>query len=54
MYITFQVDFEVKIVAGSPTRRVVLQETKTASATWIVLDRYVYLRMDATYVSAPL
>lgn len=38
------VDFEVKIVAGSPTRRVILQETKTANATWIVLDRH--LRRD--------
>lgn len=41
------VDFEVKIVAGSPTRRVVLQEAKTANATWIVLDRH--LRRDLQF-----
>ncbi|KAL1815675.1 hypothetical protein ACET3Z_018249 [Daucus carota] len=35
------VDFEVKIVAGTPTRRVVLQEAKMANATWIVLDRHL-------------
>lgn len=41
------VDFEVKIVAGTPTRRVILQEAKTANATWIILDRH--LRRDLQF-----
>nr|XP_033509305.1 probable serine/threonine-protein kinase PBL6 isoform X1 [Nicotiana tomentosiformis] len=41
------VDIEVKITAGTPVRKVVVQEVITIDAACVVLDRY--LRRDLTY-----
>ncbi|XP_027091232.1 serine/threonine-protein kinase PBS1 [Coffea arabica] len=41
------VDIEVKITAGTPTRKVVLQEVITSNATWVILDRH--LRRDLRF-----
>ncbi|KAK4340943.1 hypothetical protein RND71_039444 [Anisodus tanguticus] len=41
------VDIEVKITAGTPVRKVVVQEVTTINATCVVLDRH--LRRDLTY-----
>lgn len=41
------VDIEVKITAGTPIRKVVLQEATTCNATWLILDRH--LRRDLQY-----
>ncbi|KAI5650429.1 hypothetical protein M9H77_36434 [Catharanthus roseus] len=41
------VDIEVKITAGSPPKRVVLQEIVTSNANWAVLDRH--LRRDLRF-----
>ncbi|KAM7514743.1 hypothetical protein LguiA_004326 [Lonicera macranthoides] len=41
------VDIEVKITAGTPIRKVVLQEVLTSNATWLVLDRH--LRRDLRF-----
>ncbi|KAJ8541581.1 hypothetical protein K7X08_002397 [Anisodus acutangulus] len=41
------VDIEVKITAGTPVRKVVVQEITTINATCVVLDRH--LRRDLTY-----
>ncbi|KAG8378171.1 hypothetical protein BUALT_Bualt08G0110200 [Buddleja alternifolia] len=35
------VDIEVKITAGTPIRKVVVQEVATANATWVILDRHL-------------
>lgn len=34
-----QVDIEVKITAGTPVRKVVIQEVATSNAAWVILDR---------------
>ncbi|KAK6792185.1 hypothetical protein RDI58_011266 [Solanum bulbocastanum] len=41
------VDIEVKITAGTPVRKVVVQEVTTINTTCVVLDRH--LRRDLTY-----
>ncbi|KAL2467799.1 receptor-like cytosolic serine/threonine-protein kinase RBK1 [Forsythia ovata] len=35
------VDFEVKITAGTPMKRVIVQEVATSNATWVILDRHL-------------
>ncbi|KAL3513768.1 hypothetical protein ACH5RR_026485 [Cinchona calisaya] len=35
------IDIEVKITAGTPIRKVVLQEVITSNATWVILDRHL-------------
>lgn len=34
-----QVDIEVKITAGTPMWKVVVQEVAISNATWVILDR---------------
>lgn len=41
------VDIEVKITAGTPTRKVVIQEVISSNATWVILDRH--LRRDLRF-----
>uniref|UniRef100_A0A5B6YNP9 Protein kinase domain-containing protein n=1 Tax=Davidia involucrata TaxID=16924 RepID=A0A5B6YNP9_DAVIN len=41
------VDIEVKITAGTPIKKVVLQEVTTCNATWVILDRH--LRRDLRF-----
>ncbi|CAI9763984.1 unnamed protein product [Fraxinus pennsylvanica] len=35
------VDIEVKITAGTPMKRVIVQEVLTSNATWVILDRHL-------------
>ncbi|CAL5384613.1 unnamed protein product [Camellia sinensis] len=42
-----RVDIEVMITAGTPTKKVVLQEVTACNATWVVLDRH--LRRDLRF-----
>ncbi|KAI3464594.1 hypothetical protein Pfo_021257 [Paulownia fortunei] len=35
------VDIEVKITAGTPIRKVVIQEVATSNAAWVILDRHL-------------
>ncbi|KAL9173119.1 hypothetical protein ABFS82_03G092500 [Erythranthe guttata] len=35
------VDIEVKIIAGTPIRKVVIQEVATYNASWVILDRHL-------------
>ncbi|XP_051139041.1 serine/threonine-protein kinase CDG1-like isoform X2 [Andrographis paniculata] len=41
------VDIEVKITAGTPLRKVVVQEVASSSAAWVILDRH--LRRELRY-----
>ncbi|XP_059631686.1 probable serine/threonine-protein kinase PBL5 [Cornus florida] len=41
------VNIEVKITAGTPIKKVVLQEVTTCNATWVILDRH--LRRDLRF-----
>lgn len=34
-----QVDVEVKATAGTPMRKVVIQEVAISEPTWVILDR---------------
>lgn len=34
-----QVGIEVKITAGTPVRKVVIQEVATSNASWVIFDR---------------
>ncbi|KAK6132240.1 hypothetical protein DH2020_034023 [Rehmannia glutinosa] len=36
-----EVDVEVKITAGTPIRKVVIQEVATSNATWVIIDRHL-------------
>ncbi|KAF3440133.1 hypothetical protein FNV43_RR18411 [Rhamnella rubrinervis] len=38
------VSIEVKIIAGFPTKQVVLQEVMAINVAWLMLDRMVFLR----------
>ncbi|XP_047976149.1 serine/threonine-protein kinase CDG1-like isoform X2 [Salvia hispanica] len=41
------VDIEVKVTAGTPMRKVVMQEVATSEPTWVILDRH--LRRDLRF-----
>ncbi|KAK6131992.1 hypothetical protein DH2020_034266 [Rehmannia glutinosa] len=40
-FISLMVDIEVKITAGTPIRKVVIQEVATSNATWVIIDRHL-------------
>ncbi|KAL8481891.1 hypothetical protein ACS0TY_027600 [Phlomoides rotata] len=42
-----EVDIEVKITAGTPIRKVVIQEVATSNASWVIFDRH--LRREFRY-----
>lgn len=35
-----QVDIEVKITAGTPLRKAIINEVATSNAAWVIFDRY--------------
>ncbi|XP_039022048.1 uncharacterized protein LOC120154335 [Hibiscus syriacus] len=40
------VGIEVKITAGFPIKKVIVQEVISSNAAWVVLDRYIFCIMD--------